>query len=99
MGVVLRAVTGLVGVVVAGAVGGCGDAAGGPTGPGPLASPSFNGSASSASTETRHSHGTFDGSMFVPCANGGIGELVILTGTYHSSLHETVSSSGNVHIS
>src|SRR2546428_4157400 len=37
-------------------------------------------------------------SVFVPCANGGIGEVVTLTGDLHVLIHETVDSNGGFHL-
>lgn len=36
--------------------------------------------------------------QFVPCANGGAGELVILSGTLHELIHVTVDNRGGTHI-
>lgn len=99
MGVVRRAVAGLVSLVVTGAVTGCSDVARGPTGPGEFASPLLDVSASRAETETIHLRTPFRAPTFVPCANGGVGEFVVLSGTLHTLIHETVSSSGNIHTS
>ncbi len=37
--------------------------------------------------------------VFVPCANGGAGELVELTGNLHETFHITLDASGGFHIS
>ena len=37
--------------------------------------------------------------VFVPCANGGAGEDVLLTGTLHDVFHVTITSSGGFRLS
>ena len=37
-------------------------------------------------------------SVLVPCANGGTGEVVTLTGDLHVLIHETVDSNGGFHL-
>ncbi|MGH7548385.1 MAG: hypothetical protein ACREMM_09435 [Gemmatimonadales bacterium] len=36
--------------------------------------------------------------VFVPCANGGLGELINVSGPLHVLLHTTISESGNIHM-
>jgi hypothetical protein len=36
-----------------------------------------------------------DWTVFVPCANGGAGELVVLSGRLHEKLHVTVNDTGH----
>ncbi len=50
--------------------------------------------AAAASTENLSVPFTF--SEFVPCANGGAGEMVNLSGDLHILIHQTVSASGNI---
>lgn len=89
-----RAVAGLTTFVVVGLLLGCGDAARGPTGPDAsvLGAP-----VSAASTVTTNEFVPFSLIAFVPCANGGAGELVEVSGTLHILTHTTISNSGNVH--
>lgn len=35
---------------------------------------------------------------FVPCANGGAGEFIIVSGPLHILTHVTISNSGNIHV-
>lgn len=37
-------------------------------------------------------------SVFVPCANGGVGELVELSGTLHVLTHVTIDDQGGLHV-
>src|SRR5215211_4353762 len=36
--------------------------------------------------------------MMVPCANGGAGEVVVLSGTLHYLIHVTVDGRGGAHV-
>jgi hypothetical protein len=97
MGMMRRAVAGLTTFVVAGLLLGCGDVARGPTGPDPLAAPLLDASAASATNVILNDQVPFNRTVFVSCANGGTGELVVISGTLHVLIHETISSSGNDH--
>jgi hypothetical protein len=90
MGTMRRAVAGLTTFVVAGSLFGCGDVARGPTGPGPLTGPLL-----SASTTITNVKVPFAQLAFVPCANNGAGELVLISGTLHVLLHQTISDAGH----
>lgn len=79
---------------VAGLFVGCGDMARGPTGPDPSALPLRDVLASSVIANDRV---PFELIAFVPCANGGAGEDVLVSGRLHVLVHETVSRSGNLH--
>jgi hypothetical protein len=98
MGTIRRGVAGLTAVIIAGLLLGCGDGAGGPTGPDRFASPLLGLSANSASTITTNDQVPFSFTVFVPCANGGAGEDVFVSGTLHVLTHQTISSSGNVQV-
>lgn len=37
--------------------------------------------------------------VWIPCALGGAGEFVLLTGTLHVTTHTTIDSANNVHVS
>ena len=88
-----RAVAGLV-TVVAGAAVGCADAARGPAEPLlRTATPLL-----AALTETTNLRIPLDLVVFVPCAAGGAGELVALSGTLHVLTHVTESPTGNLHL-
>ena len=50
-----------------------------------------------AATSTTSTIVPFATVTFVPCANGGAGEAVLLTGNLHVLLHTTISNSGNAH--
>ncbi len=47
-----------------------------------------------ASTFTENVKVSFEQLLFVPCANGGLGEDVAFTIKFHVVLHETISNSG-----
>jgi hypothetical protein len=98
MGMMRRGATALTAVVVAGLILGCADVARGPTGPAQFGSPLFGVSANSASTVTTNDQVPFSFTAFVPCANGGAGEDVLVNGTLHILTHQTISNSGNVHV-
>jgi hypothetical protein len=89
MGTMRRAVAGLTTLVVGGSLLACGDAARGPTGPGPLTGPLL-----SASTAITNDQVSFAQVAFVPCANNGAGEPVLISGTLHVLIHETISDAG-----
>jgi hypothetical protein len=55
-------------------------------------------SANSATTETVNQQVPFNAFVFVPCAAGGAGELIHISGTLHVLTHTTVSNSGNIHV-
>ncbi len=93
-----RALAGLTTLVVSGLLLGCADATGGPTGPDASALPVLDVSPSSATNVIINEQVPFNTVFFVSCANGGAGEAVVLSGTLHVLIHETVSSSGNFHL-
>ncbi len=39
----------------------------------------------------------FSQTVFVPCAAGGMGEFLVVSGTLHVQIHETVDGSGGYH--
>ena len=39
----------------------------------------------------------FSQTAFVPCAAGGLGELLVISGTLHLQIHETIDGSGGRH--
>jgi hypothetical protein len=98
MGTMRRVVAGLATLVVTSALLGCGDVARGPTTPTRAASALFGVSANSATTETTNLQVPVNILVFVPCANNGAGETVLLTGDLHVLMHVTESSSGNFHV-
>jgi hypothetical protein len=85
-----RAVAGLTTLVVAGSLLACGDAGRGPTGPGPLTAPLLQ-----ASTLIINDQIPFAQPVFVPCANNGAGEVVLISGTLHVLIHQTISDAGH----
>jgi hypothetical protein len=93
-GITRRAIAGLTPLVVAASLLGCGDTG---TGPSRLtarsASPVF-----AASTVTINQQVPFAQNAFVPCANNGAGEPVLISGTLHILQHQTLSDAGNLHI-
>lgn len=91
MGTMRRAVAGLTTLVVAGSLLACGDTARGPTGPDPSAGPLF-----SASTSITNDQVPFAQIAFVPCANNGAGEPVLISGTLHVLIHQTISDAGHL---
>jgi len=52
----------------------------------------------SASTTTVSTNFPLDVVVFVPCAAGGAGELVELTGTLHDLFHITADGNGGFHV-
>ena len=64
----------------------CADA---PTAPPSLEAPQF-----AAVTQTINDVVPFASTVFVPCANGGVGEDVLLSGRLHVLLHLTLTSNG-----
>jgi hypothetical protein len=90
-----RAVAGLTTVVVAASALGCGDTTRAPTGL--EQSPLSAVSASSATTTNSNVSVPTTLFVFVPCANGGVGELIQIDGDLHILFHTTISSSGNLH--
>ena len=54
--------------------------------------------AAAAETFTQNESIPIDLVVFVPCANGGAGELVFMSGDLHILTHYTLSSSGNYHV-
>ena len=93
-----RAMAGLATLVIAGSFLGCGDLGRAPTGPDPSAAALLDVSTNSASTVTTNDRVPFAGMVVVPCANNGAGEVVAVSGTLHVLTHQTLSSSGNVHV-
>ena len=73
---------------------GCGDS-GQPLAPTPAAPPAAR---ASAETATTISYVPTSATAFVPCANGGAGEIVELSGTLHRVTHVTETGNGTVHI-
>jgi hypothetical protein len=69
---------------------GCQDEATGPAGGG---APSF-----SAETSTENVERVLAATKFVPCANGGLGEDVSLSGSFHDKFHVTLDGSGGAHV-
>lgn len=51
-----------------------------------------------ATTDTENQDIPYDQTVFVPCANGGAGELVHLTGELHELFHVTTNDSGGLHV-
>ncbi|WNG15261.1 hypothetical protein [Cystobacter fuscus] len=51
-----------------------------------------------ATTTTVNQNIPYERFFFVPCANGGLGEDVLLTGELHELSHVTTSASGNIHV-
>lgn len=64
-----------------------------PTGPAGHDGPSF---AAVASTQIVVNQ--ISATKFVPCANGGLGEDVFLSGPFHSVFHVTLDGSGGAHV-
>jgi hypothetical protein len=52
----------------------------------------------SATTQTQSSRFPIDLTFFVPCANGGLGELVALSGQLHDVFHLTLDGRGGFHV-
>lgn len=98
MGTTRRAVAGLTTLVLAGILLGCSDAAGGPNGPNPTAEPLLGVSTTSATTTTTNLQIPITLFVFVPCANGGAGEVIQVQGDLHLLSHTTISNSGNFHV-
>lgn len=73
------------------AVAGC-DASSAPTSPIDASSPL---PAFRAVVATTNVSFPMDWTVFVPCANGGAGELVVLSGRLHEKLHVTVNDTGH----
>lgn len=63
------------------------------TGPDTRGGPSF-----AAATSTQSVVNAISITKFVPCANGGLGEDVSLSGSIHSVFHVTLDGSGGAHI-
>jgi hypothetical protein len=64
------------------------------TGPSTRGGPSF-----AAETSTQNVVFVLSTTKFVPCANGGVGEDVFLSGNFHSVFHVTLDGSGGAHVS
>jgi len=94
MNTMRRTVAGFTTVVVALSAFGCGDTARAPTGP--ELSPVAVVSATSATTTNDNVRVPITLFVFVPCADGGAGELIQLEGDLHVLFHTTISSSGNL---
>jgi hypothetical protein len=60
--------------------------------------PSAAVSGDAATNDTQNESIPIDLFAFVPCANGGAGEVVAMSGDLHVLTHFTVSNSGNVHV-
>jgi hypothetical protein len=95
MNAMRRAVAGLTAVVVAASALGCGDASRAPTGLD--LSPLSAVSGGSATTTNSNVQVPITLVVFVPCANGGVGELIQVEGDLHVLFETTISSSGNLH--
>jgi hypothetical protein len=95
MNAMRRAVAGLTAVVVAASTLGCGDTSHAPTAL--ELSPLSAVSGSSATTTNSNVQVPTTLFVFVPCANGGVGELIQIEGDLHILFHTTISSSGNLH--
>lgn len=63
------------------------------TGPASRNGPSF-----AAVTSTQNVETTLSITKFVPCANGGLGEDVFLSGSFHSLFQVTLDGSGGAHV-
>ena len=63
------------------------------TGPASGGGPSF-----SAETSTQVVERVIAGTKFVPCANGGLGEDVFLSGSFHDVFHVGLDGSGGAHV-
>ena len=92
MRTVRHAVAGLTAFVVAASLIACGDAAPEPTG---LTAPKA--AAFAATTTTTNEQIPTTLFAFVPCANGGAGEVIEVSGDLHVLSHVTISNSGNFH--
>jgi hypothetical protein len=90
-----RTVAALTVVVVAASALGCGDASRAPTGLDLL--PLSDVSGTSATTVKSNVQIPTTLIVFVPCANGGVGELIQVQGDLHVLFQTTISSSGNLH--
>jgi hypothetical protein len=55
-------------------------------------------SLSVAYTSTQNIERTINPTPFVPCANGGLGEFVSLSGSFHDKIHVTLDGSGGAHL-
>lgn len=95
MNAMRRTVPGLTALVVAASVFGCEDTSRAPTGL--ELSPLSAVSGSSATTTNSNVQVPTTLIVFVPCANGGVGELIQVEGDLHVLFHTTISSSGNLH--
>jgi hypothetical protein len=93
MGTLRRTITALTTVGLVGSLLGCDDPLPGPTGPSREAGPLF-----SATTTTINTQTPIALFVFVPCAAGGAGEVISISGDLHSLFHLTISESGNIHI-
>ena len=94
MGITRRIMAGLATVIVAGSLLGCGDTGTGPSRPTAMSAPPVF----AASTVTTNQQVPFAQIVFVPCANNGAGEPVLISGTLHILQHQTLSDAGNLHI-
>ena len=84
---------------VAGVVMGCLAAcAGGPTDPGPLTTGLETPRGAPATVRVTNLVSTLAFSVWIPCANGGLGEEVIVTGRLHETFHVTSTARGNAQI-
>ena len=51
-----------------------------------------------AETSTQNIVQVLSSTKFVPCANGGVGEDVFLSGNFHSVFHVTLDGGGGAHV-
>lgn len=51
-----------------------------------------------ASSVTQEQRVPISGATFVPCANGGLGENIEISGTLHSLMHVTTDDRGGFHV-
>lgn len=57
------------------------------------------GTASATATSvTTHTEIPFAGTFFVPCANGGAGEVVVSSGEMRAVVHSTFDDAGGIHV-
>lgn len=59
---------------------------------------SGDGPSFSAESTTENTQRLLEATKFVPCANGGLGEDVALSGSFHTMSHVTLDGSGGVHV-
>ncbi|MEP6689305.1 MAG: hypothetical protein ABJC36_13225 [Gemmatimonadales bacterium] len=59
---------------------------------------SGDGPSFSAQSTTENIQNLIEVTKFVPCANGGLGEDVTLSGSFHTMSHVTLDGSGGAHV-